>query len=396
MLYFHNIMGNTFLINNLRKLVKNNTFSHSYLISGNEGVGRKTITNTLVKYMLCDNRESLNLDEPCGECKSCITFENGNHTDVTYIGEKNSNFEYDNDEENRKLEINSEKNQKTKKTKKTTKTTTTKTKTKTKSIGVDEVRDNILNTINHSPFYSFKKVYIINNGDDLTAEAQNMLLKTLEEPPKYVVFFIIANKKENLLKTVLSRVVEINIPPISEQLVKEYVLKYKNNLNDFGNIEEKNIEKIEKIEKIDEEFISVYAQGSIGRAIYLMDNKEFYEARENIISDLCELHFMPFSRAFLLAEKWDSKYKNEKHFFNILEIWYRDLFVLLTTNDEKYIVQKDKKNELYKIINSDVKCDFSMVYQYILDAKKSMVYNGNFRLTLETMLIYIKENEKYD
>lgn len=373
---FQNILGNEFIINNLRKSVENNTLSHTYLFWGNKGVGRKTIVNTLVKYMLCDNRingtnETL---EPCNNCKSCITFENNNHTDIVYIGEVNIN-----EEPEAVLDVNIKKPRKSKKDEKAEK------EKKTKSIGIDEIREKILNVINYKPFYSFKKIYIINNADKLTVEAQNTLLKTLEEPPEHVMFFLIAEKKENLITTVLSRVVEVNIPPIREQLVKNYILEYK-----------KTLSLDDEKRNLDEDFISAYAQGSIGLGIELIKDEEFFGIRENITNDLYDLSSMTLSQTMLLAEKWDKEYKKEARFFDILEIWFRDLSVVSETDDDSRIIQKDKKDKILELVYSKSNYDFKSMYKYVIDAKKSIINNGNFRLTIDVMLIYIKEKEFND
>lgn len=336
MFYFRNILGNTSLINQLRKTVKNNTISHSYLILGNDGVGRKTIVNTFVQYLLCTNRDEIN-QEPCGECKSCNTFVSNNHPDVIYVGQEKG----------------------------------------IKTIGVGEIRDDILESLSYSPYQSHKKIYIIEQGNLLTLEAQNALLKTLEEPPEYAIFFIIGNKRESFLQTILSRVIEISIPPLSEKLVNKYMVEYIENLS------------VEK--RLDPDFITAYADGSIGQGIFLIEDEEFFSMRENVIKDLCELPYMELGKALLLAKKWTNSYKNENKFFNVLEIWYRDLVVVNQLKNGDFLIQKDKEEEIFKIAFSDTEENFSEKYKAVLNAKKNIVLNSNFRLTLEVMLMNLKE-----
>ena len=118
--------------------------------------------------------------------------------------------------------------------------------------------------IAEKPIISSRKVYIIENSDTMTKEAQNCLLKTLEEPPEYITIILICSNEDNLLSTIKSRCTRMHFEPLKEDEIKRYVEKVQ-----FQN------------EQISENIISL-AQGSIGKAIKLNEKKDIYENIEKI------------------------------------------------------------------------------------------------------------------
>lgn len=168
---FKEIEGNEHIIKSMRRAVKNKMVSHAYIISGAEGSGKKLIASAFAKALLCDERA----DEPCCKCVSCRTFDGGNNPDMIYVYPK-----------------------------------------KTKALSVDDVREQITSDVNIKPYNHDYKIYMIPKADTLTVQAQNALLKTLEEPPEYAVFILLAENTAAFLPTVLSRCVLFDIKPASQ------------------------------------------------------------------------------------------------------------------------------------------------------------------------------------
>lgn len=131
---FDKIIGNDKIKEMLYKSVKDKKTSHSYLFVGIEGIGKKEIAKEFAKMLLC-----INENKYCNTCKSCIEFDSNNNPDFLYI-EPDGN-----------------------------------------SVKIEQIRY-IQRKIQEKPIISNKKVYIINDADRMTTEAQNCLLKTLEEP----------------------------------------------------------------------------------------------------------------------------------------------------------------------------------------------------------------------
>ena len=140
---FEKIIGNDKIKKEIEKSVKETKTSHSYLFIGTEGIGKKLIAKEFAKMLLC-----LNENKYCNNCKSCIEFNSNNNPDFLYIEPKEN------------------------------------------SLKIEQIRE-LQKKIQEKPIISTNKVYIINDADKMTQEAQNCLLKTLEEPPDYATIILI-------------------------------------------------------------------------------------------------------------------------------------------------------------------------------------------------------------
>ena len=140
---FEKIIGNERVKKYIETSIKQEKVLHSYLFVGTEGIGKKLVATEFAKQVLC-----LEDGKCCNKCKSCIEFESLNHPDFDII-EPDGN-----------------------------------------SIKIDQIRK-MQKKIQEKPIISNKKIYIINNSDKMTKEAQNCLLKTLEEPPQYAIILLI-------------------------------------------------------------------------------------------------------------------------------------------------------------------------------------------------------------
>lgn len=213
------IKGNETTRNELKKIVQNNNVLHSYLFLGKEGIGKKEIAKEIAKEILC-----LTKDEECN-CKSCICFDSQNHPDIKIINEESE------------------------------------------TIKINTVRE-MIQTVYEKPILSDKKIYIINDCDKMTKEAQNSLLKTLEEPPEYIVIILIASNSDMILNTIKSRCTKIVFDKLKEKEIKEIL-----NNTEFNNI------------KISENMYDFF-DGSIGKALQILERKEQYENIEEFISKI--------------------------------------------------------------------------------------------------------------
>ena len=216
---FDKIIGNEKIKSNLLKSVELNKISHSYMFIGTDGIGKKMMAKEFAKMILCTG-----VNKYCNECKSCIEFDSNNNPDFRII-EPDGN-----------------------------------------SLKIEQIRE-FQNKVAEKPIISNKKVYIINDSDRMTAEAQNCLLKTLEEPPEYVTIILIGSNENLFLSTIKSRCMIIHFEKISNEKVSEYIK------TNYGvQIESKTM-------------LSAF-QGSIGKAIKLREKVEDYKIIENIIYSL--------------------------------------------------------------------------------------------------------------
>lgn len=174
-LEFEDIIGNDEIKKYLLNNVKQNKLSQSYLFVGTEGIGKLLIAKTFAKYILCVEHET---NKNC-KCKSCKCFEGLNHMDFTLLNQEGE------------------------------------------TIKIDQIRE-MTNKIIEQPIISDKKVYIINDCDKMTIEAQNCLLKTLEEPPQFAIIILITSNENLLLNTIKSRCMTIKFKNIPEDELRKY------------------------------------------------------------------------------------------------------------------------------------------------------------------------------
>ncbi len=174
---FDTIIGNNRIKQDLRETVKNGTISHSYLFMGQDGIGKVMFAREFAKLVLC-----LSENNGCDICSSCIKFNSGNNPDY--------------------IELEPEGN----------------------AIKISQVRK-MQEDIYQKPIVSNKKVIIINDSDKMTEEAQNSLLKTLEEPPEYIVIILIASNENKLLNTIKSRCLKISFSSLSKEEIMDYINK---------------------------------------------------------------------------------------------------------------------------------------------------------------------------
>ncbi len=164
------------LKNRFLSLIKNGKVSHSYIIAGGEGAGKVELAKYFSKALLCEG-------EPCGRCAHCKKVELDTHPDVIFINRGGST-----------------------------------------SFKIDEVR-RVIESVYSPPNEGSKRIYILDHCENMTPQAQNALLKVFEEPPEYVVFFILTEVKEALLPTVLSRASMFTVPPTEEKELCQYLEK---------------------------------------------------------------------------------------------------------------------------------------------------------------------------
>ena len=285
---FENIIGNKKNKEILEKAIEINKTSHSYIFCGTEGIGKKLIAKELAKKILCLKEKANDCD-----CKSCIEFDSDNNPDFQLIESVDG------------------------------------------KIKIEQIRQ-MQRKVAEKPIISNNKVYIIDDADTMTTEAQNCLLKTLEEPPEYITIILICTNEGNLLSTIKSRCTRIQFEPIKDEEIKEYV---KTKLPD---------------EQISEKLIEL-AQGSIGKAIKLNERKDIYENIENILVS------MQCRDLIDIVQMSEVIYKSKEEIKSILE-YINVLLMKLSKQNIKYIncvqIVEETKRRIKANSNYDMCIDY--------------------------------------
>ena len=285
--------------------MQNNTISHSYMFIGIEGIGKKIIAKEFAKNILClkrneKNAKINNIDSKNCTCKSCVEFKTNNNPDFSII-EPDGN-----------------------------------------SIKIEQIRE-LQKRIQEKPIISNSKVYIINNADMMTKEAQNCLLKTLEEPPEYAIIILIGSNENLFLTTIKSRCMILHFEQISNTNIKKYLQ------TELG------------ISNLDDEMLDIF-QGSIGKAIELKDKKEEYQKIITLIDNLEKKDIIDL---YKLAEPI---YKAKEEIFEMLD--YINILLL----------KKARKNYIY-----------ANYIQIVEDTKKRLKQNGNYDMCIDNLLFNLSK-----
>ena len=284
---FENIIGNNKIKEILTKSIKLNKTSHSYMFVGIEGIGKSLIAKEFAKMLLC-----LEDEKSCDKCKSCIQFSSDNNPDFSYIEPDGKN------------------------------------------IKIEQIR-NMQAKIAEKPIISNNKVYIINNADTMTKEAQNCLLKTLEEPPEYVTIILIGSNENNFLSTIKSRCTILHFESIQNEDIKKYM--------------KQNYE----VNAITENMLNMF-QGSIGKAILLMEKKDLYKQVDEIIENLLNKDLIEILKSAEII------YKSKEDIFEILDYINIVLFNLCK-KDSRYLntlnIVEETKKRLKASSNYDMSID---------------------------------------
>lgn len=183
---FAEVINQKNIIKTLSNALTQGQIAHAYLFSGPRGVGKTTVARLLAKALNCQNRKS-NQFEPCNKCESCIAINAGHSMDL--------------------IEIDAASNR-----------------------GIEDVRS-LRDNIKFSPVSSKYKIFIIDEAHQITKEGFNALLKTLEEPPEYVIFILATTEPDKLLATILSRVQRYNFKKLNlDDTIKRllYICKKEN------------------------------------------------------------------------------------------------------------------------------------------------------------------------
>ncbi|MBQ2938249.1 MAG: DNA polymerase III subunit delta' [Clostridia bacterium] len=292
---FNNILGNDRIKELLINSIKMNKTSHSYLFVGTEGIGKTLIAKEFAKMILCSDENKY-----CNKCKSCIEFDTNNNPDFKII-EPDGN-----------------------------------------SLKIEQIRE-FQSKVAEKPIISNKKVYIIKDSDKMTQEAQNCLLKTLEEPPGYVVIILIGSNENAFLSTIKSRCMILHFDKISNEEIEKY-------------LEENHQIKINSKIMIDA------FQGSIGKALQLKEKQEEYERIEEIIYNL--------------------ENKDKIDILNMSEIIYKS---------------KDDKQEILDYMNvvflnlAKKSSKYANCIHIVEETKKRLQSNANYDMCIDNMLFSLWE-----
>ncbi|NBJ97987.1 DNA polymerase III subunit delta' [bacterium 1xD8-48] len=327
---FADIVGQEQLREHLENAVRTGKVSHAYIINGERNAGKEFIAKTFAMAVQCENRQDV---EPCGECHSCKQALSGNHPDIIFI-----------------------------------------THEKPGTIGVDDIRRQINGDVEIKPYSGPKKIYIVSEGEKMTVQAQNALLKTLEEPPEYAVILILTDNVNTLLPTILSRCVVLNMKPVRDAQIKEYLME------NMG------------IPDYKADICVAFARGNVGKARLLANSEEFDKVKEEAITLLKYIGEMELHEIVAAIKKINEYKFDVNDYMDILSIWYRDVLLFKATHDVNHLIFREEIQSIRKVADKSTYEGIERIIDALEKSKQRLNANVNFELTMELLLLTIKEN----
>lgn len=326
---FRTIVGQEQMKEQLKNGIRAGKVSHAYIINGEKSSGKEYLAKVFAQTLQCEQGG----EEPCEECHSCKQAQTNNQPDIIRVTHEKPN-----------------------------------------TISVDDIRAQINNDVAIKPYSSKYKIYIVNEAEKMTAQAQNAILKTLEEPPEYAVIMLLTSNVNSLLPTILSRCVVLNMKPVADEKMKKFLM------------EEMQVPDYKA------EVCVAFARGNVGKAKALATSEDFENVKNEALSLIKYIHEMELSE-IIAAIKKITEYKLEiTDYLDILAIWYRDVLLFKATADANHLVFREEIGALRKNAANTTYEGIETVIKALETAKRRLDANVNFDLTMELLMLSIQEN----
>lgn len=238
-------------------------------------------------------------------------------------------------------------------------------------IGVDDIRDGINRTVSIRPYAGGYKIYIVDEAEKMNVQAQNALLKTLEEPPAYVVILLLTVNAEAFLETIRSRSVILNVRPVSEAVVTSF-------------LQGKNVppEKLRAAVQL--------SGGSIGRALSLVDDENAAELYDHCITFLKGFPEASTKTILEFTKDFSGRKTDLSEGLDHFRRWFRDVLVMKSSGDKNLLYFKEEAGSISKTAD---RMSFEALHRAlsgIETAKDRLHANVNPELTIELLIMNIR------
>ena len=326
---FKDIVGHEQIIEHLKTAIEMGKVSHAYILNGPDLSGKMMIAEAFARAPLCEKQDP----DGCGECRSCRQSDDRNNPDIIYVKHDKPN-----------------------------------------TISVDDIRTQLNNDIVIKPYSNQYKIYIVDEAEKMNQQAQNALLKTIEEPPAYAVIMLLTTNADSFLQTIRSRCITLNLKSVKNDVIKSYLMTEK------------------KIPDYQADVCAAFAQGVVGKAIKLASSDDFNELKESalsLIKRLDDIDLYEMGEAI----KQISDYKLQvQDYFDLITVWYRDVLYMKATNDVNGLIFKDEVYDIKKQASKHSYHGIETIIEALDKAKLRINANVNFDLVTELLLMTIKEN----
>ncbi len=342
---FEEIIGQDDAKRLLKNAVKTGNHSHAYIFSGENGTGKKMLADAFALMLQCENPG----EDACLECHSCKQTLSRNNPDIIYVTREEGKS----------------------------------------NLGVDVVREQIVNDVDIKPFNGKYKIYIVDEAEKMNQQAQNALLKTIEEPPEYAVIILLTANHNAFLQTILSRCVLIQMKPVATESIKQILEK--------------------KYEVVDYQanMVATFAQGNIGKAIALANDASFGDVKNRVVS-LCkragkmeEEQIANEVKEIKEEKEAEKKEKDVDKFEGLIDqmlelitLWFKDVLLYKATLNDNLLLFKEDTFDIHEQANNCSYKGLNDIINAISQTRARLNANVNFELTIMLLINAIKENTR--
>ncbi len=323
---FQDIIGQEQITGHLQNAIRMGKVSHAYIIQGEAGSGKKLLAETFATTLQCEEGGI----EPCGHCQSCKQAVSGNHPDIRRVTHEKA------------------------------------------SISVDDIRLQLNNDILVKPYSRPYKVYIIDEAEKMTEQAQNAMLKTIEEPPEYAVIILLTVNAKLLLPTILSRCILLNVRPVARGQITKLLTEHHG------------------IASFMAEVAADFADGVPGKAIAYAQSGEFVELKDEVIKVLRRLNSMPAEELYKKVKEWAGRKTELPDILSLMNLWYRDVLVMKSTNGAGRPIFREEERELTNQAGYMSYARIDECIEAIETTRQRMSANVNLEVSLEMLLYTMK------
>lgn len=327
MFSFSEIVGHEQIKEHMQAAIRDKKPFHAYLFQGEEGVGKEALARTFAAGLQCQSESA---DKPCKECVSCRQMESGNQPDVIWVTREKA------------------------------------------SLGVDEIREQLCNTMDIKPFSSPYKIYLVPEAEKMTEAAQNALLKTIEEPPEYGIVILMTSNISALLPTIQSRCLTMEFRPLSTAVVESYVKEHC------------------QVPDYQARASAAFAQGNLGKAMRYAKSEDFIERKDHIISLLRHVEQMDLSDMLAVIKDLGTRKDEVRDYIDLMVLWYRDVLLFKATKDINQLLFQDEASYISREASHRSYEKIEEILQAFEKAKVRLRANVNFDITMELMLLALK------
>jgi DNA polymerase-3 subunit delta' len=319
------VVGHRWAVRSLQRAVVTDSVSHAYLFTGPPGVGKTTLARNLAAALLCEHADVV--ARPCGACRACRLIASGNHPDVHAIASEHVGA----------------------------------------NLRIDQVRD-LVRRLTMTPIEARRQVAILSRFEEATPSAANALLKTLEEPPSYVVLVVLAREADLLLPTIVSRCQHVPLRSLPIQMVERALIER------WGATAQQA------------ELLAHLSSGRLGWAVRNLEDDGALARRSARLDDLNRLVSASTIERFSYAEGLARDAVAIQETLDLWISWWRDV-LLLASGASAPLTNVDREDDLRdQAARLDV-ATIAVVIRALRDSLRKLQRNANRRLTLDVLML---------